>query len=284
MPDLAAAIAAARVPEVGVRLWSLGQAGFLLRSARHTVVVDPWLSDWLERVEARRDVRARPAPMAPEDLTGIDVVLITHAHSDHLDPGTVPVLAERNPEARWVAPAPVVPQLTALGVPGAQVAGALADVRLDVAGVGVEPVAAAHAFAPDGFGGYAFSTDEEGRHDAVGYLVELGGVRLLHAGDTIWWPGYAERLQALEADVAILPINGRDAARERRGLVGNLDPREAADLAVAAQIPLVVPCHWDGVTGNTEDPAVFVSYAVRTYPSLGIRLPAVGEGVHVVGR
>jgi len=29
---------------------------------------------------------------------------------------------------------------------------------------------------------------------------------------------------------------------------------------------------------------VFVSYAVRTYPSLGIRLPAIGEGVHVVGR
>ena len=116
------------------------------------------------------------------------------------------------------------------------------------------------------------------------YADRRGGVRVLHAGDTVWWPGYAERLERLAPDLAILPINGRDAAREARGVVGNLEPREAADLAVAARIPLVVPCHWDGVTGNTEDPAVFVSYAVRTYPSLGIRLPAVGEGVHVVGR
>ena len=284
MPDLAAAIGAARIPEVGVRLWSLGQAGFLLRSADRTVVVDPWLSDWLERQEGRAAARARPAPMAPEELTGVDVVLITHEHPDHLDPGTVPVVAERNPDARWVAPAPITNRLTDLGVPAERVTGALVDQRLEVAGVGVEAVAAAHAFAPDGFGGYAFSTDGTGRHRAVGYLVELGGVRILHAGDTVWWPGYAERLEHLGPDVAILPINGRDAPREARGVVGNLDAREAADLAVAARIPLVVPCHWDGVTGNTEDPAVFVGYAVRTYPSLGIRLPAVGEGVHVVGR
>jgi L-ascorbate metabolism protein UlaG (beta-lactamase superfamily) len=284
VPDLAAAIAAARVPEIGVRLWSLGQAGFLLRSAERTVVVDPWLSEWLEREEGDPDLRARPAPLAPHELTGVDLVLITHEHADHLDPGTVPALAEANPAALWVAPAPIVDQLSALGVPDERVSGVLVDQRVEVAGVGVEAVAAAHAFAAEGFGGYSFWTDADGRHRAVGYLVELGGVRVLHAGDTVWWPGYAERLERLAPDLAILPINGRDAAREARGVVGNLEPREAADLAVAARIPLVVPCHWDGVAGNTEDPAVFVSYAVRTYPSLGIRLPAVGEGVHVVGR
>ena len=283
MPDLAASIATAEIPPVGVRLWSLGQAGFVLRSADRTVAVDPWLSDWLERRERNPRLRARPAPMVPASLVGLDLVLITHEHPDHLDPGTVPIVAQRNPDARWVVPAPLVPLLTDLGVPAERTHGVVVDEPVEVAGVPLVAVPAAHAFSPEGFGGYTFWTHEDGRHRAVGYAVDLGGTRILHAGDTVWWPGYAERLARLRPDVAILPINGRDAPREAQGLVGNLDAREAADLAAAARIPLVVPCHWDGVAGNTEDPAVFVAYAVRTYPSLGFRLPAVGEGVLVVG-
>jgi L-ascorbate metabolism protein UlaG (beta-lactamase superfamily) len=82
---------------------------------------------------------------------------------------------------------------------------------------------------------------------------------VFHAGDTIWWPGLEDELRELAPDVAILPINGRDAMREAQGLWGNLGAREAAALAAAAGVPVAIPCHFDGVEGNLGDPDAFVA-------------------------
>ena len=66
----------------------------------------------------------------------------------------------------------------------------------------------------------------------LGYVVELGGVRVYHAGDCIPYAGQAERLRALRPHLALLPINGRDFFREpEHNIVGNMDFREAARLA-----------------------------------------------------
>jgi len=45
--------------------------------------------------------------------------------------------------------------------------------------------------------------------------------------------GDGDRLVALRPDLALLPINGRDWFRERLGIIGNTDAREAADLGHA---------------------------------------------------
>jgi L-ascorbate metabolism protein UlaG (beta-lactamase superfamily) len=37
-----------------------------------------------------------------EDLTGLDAVLVTHQHPDHLDPDRLPTLLRRNPDARLI--------------------------------------------------------------------------------------------------------------------------------------------------------------------------------------
>ena len=56
-------------------------------------------------------------------------------------------------------------------------------------------------------------------------------------------------------DVALLPINGNDPAR---GVAGNLDGAEAAQLAYDIGARLVVPCHYDMFAFNTVNPAMFV--------------------------
>ena len=47
--------------------------------------------------------------------------------------------------------------------------------------------------------------------------------------------------------------------------MGNLTPREAADLAAANGADLVIPMHYD-MSGNTQMPGIFIDYLRRRYP------------------
>jgi L-ascorbate 6-phosphate lactonase len=98
----------------------------------------------------------------------------------------------------------------------------------------------------------------------LGFVLETPDGRLYHAGDTLRWPGQAELLADLGVQVALLPINGRDAAREARDIVGNLDGGEALALARDAAVPTVVPMHYDLMEGNLGD----VEALARLAPSL----------------
>src|SRR2546421_10599523 len=94
--------------------------------------------------------------------------------------------------------------------------------------------------------------EREGKnlYSFLGYILEIGGVRIYHAGDTVIYEGLVERLRELEIDIAFLPINGRNYFREQRDIVGNMDEREAADLASAAGVKLLVPIHYEMFAAN----------------------------------
>jgi L-ascorbate metabolism protein UlaG (beta-lactamase superfamily) len=235
-----------------------GQSSFELRADDGPVVlIDPWLSTALEEEEGITR-HAGPA-LRPEDVAAADLVCVTHEHADHLDPITLGAIAARLPDAHFLAPAPAAGLVEAAGVPRARIHPAHDGVALEAAGVRVTAVRAAHELHPDAFGGYRFWRDERGDHRALCYLVEIDERRVFHAGDTIWWPGLEDALRSLAPDVAILPINGRDAMREAQGLWGNLSETEAAALAAAAGVPAVIPCHFDGVEGNLGDPERFTA-------------------------
>lgn len=236
-------------------LTALGQASFELRGAGRVVLIDPWLSTALEETGVTRPVA--PA-RRPDEVAAADLVCITHEHADHLDPRTLAGIAARLPAARFLAPAPAVGLVAEAGVPAERITAIRAEETIEVAGVRVTAVPAAHRPDPAAFGGYGFWLADDGDHRCLGYLVELGGARVFHAGDTVWWPGLERAIAALRPDVAVLPINGRDPLREAQDLWGNLDAEEAAALAVAAGVERVVPCHFDGIEGNLGDPDTFV--------------------------
>ena len=252
MPGFGHTLATAR----GTALFALGQAGYALRTADALVLVDPWLSTLLERTEGI--TRPVPPPLRPEEVEAVDLVCITHPHDDHLDAETLAAVAAQVPAARFVAPATDVGTVAAAGVPEERITGIVPGEPVEVAGVRVTAVRAAHRPDPGVFGGYGFWLDEAGGHRALGYLVEAGGQRIFHAGDTVWWTGLERAIRDLAPDLAILPINGRDPLREAQDVWGNLDAEEAALLAAAAGVPAVVPCHFDGVEGNLGKPDLFV--------------------------
>jgi L-ascorbate metabolism protein UlaG (beta-lactamase superfamily) len=154
-----------------------------------------------------------------------------------------------------VVPEDVVERVAELGVERARVRGLPPDGRTEIGAVTVDAIPACHG---------------EGMDDAyrlgpfLGYVMSAGGARVYHAGDTVLFDGLAERLRELRVDLALLPINGRDADREAEGIVGNMDAREAAQLAREIGADAAVPLHWDMFAGNPGDPAAFVAAAQTT--------------------
>ena len=67
-------------------------------------------------------------------------------------------------------------------------------------------------------------------------------------------------------------------------MVGNLTPREAADLAAAIGVDLVIPMHYDTVPGNTESPGIFIDYLRRIHPRVSAYLPGEAARFRYVPR
>ena len=141
-------------------------------------------------------------------------------------------------------------------LPPARVVGSRADKPLSIKGVEIWPIPAAHDRLEDAEGGHRFQ----------GYIVRLGGVTVCHTGDTVMYDGLIERLRARQVDVLLAPINGLDYFRTKRDIIGNLGVREAADLAAAAGVKLLIPAHWDLFAGNAENPGHLFEYLARVHP------------------
>jgi L-ascorbate 6-phosphate lactonase len=253
------------VPPRGVAASWLGQAGFILRTPSTTVMIDPFLAPY--------DGREYESGLTPADATGIDLVLCTHEHVDHLDADSVPAIAEASPQAVFVVPTPIVDMVTEAGIAADRVVGLQPGDPVELAGMRIRAVPAMHGVTMEDAYGFG-ETLSGGAIRFLGYVVDAGEVRLYHAGDTIHYPGMDETLCELAIDVAMLPINGRDAAREARGIVGNLSEREAAWLAAAIGVGTVVPMHYDLFARNRGYPEWLVESVSRDHTGPHVLVPA----------
>lgn len=232
------------------RLWWLGQSGFLLQWHGIHVLLDPYLSDSLTAKYSQTDkphVRMTELVIAPERLAFADIATSTHNHTDHLDGETLRPILDRSPELKLVIPeanrAFVAERLT---IDSAIPIGADDSSAIELSGIRFSGVASAHE---------TLERDEHGRPRFLGYVLQFGGLVVYHSGDTIRYPGMAEKLRGFGVDVALLPINGR--APERR-VPGNLSGPEAAGLAKDMGARLVIPCHYNMFEFNTASPAEFI--------------------------
>jgi L-ascorbate 6-phosphate lactonase len=227
----------------------LGQAGVRLETDRTCVVIDPWVSPHADRL-----VQPPSLELAAD---GVDWLLVTHEHLDHLDLPLLPALLERSPGARIVLPLPLV-ELVEHIVPASQLVPVTPRDTLELDGLELTVVPAIHGLTPAD--AYGDGSELGGRPRFVGFV--LGDERrVYHAGDTIVTDEVRLALEPLGIAIALLPINGRDPEREARGIVGNMDAAEAVELALAIGARRLVPIHWDGFAGNTVPPESAVDAA-----------------------
>ena len=116
-----------------VALFYLGQEGFLIKYHDKYLLIDPYLSDYVDRnccTNTVKWVRRYPAPIAAEELDFIDYVLCTHEHFDHADPETLRTLAKVNPNAKFIAPKPIRDTILSYGINPNLLIDAVADATL----------------------------------------------------------------------------------------------------------------------------------------------------------
>ena len=229
-----------------LKVWWVGQSGFLLRTGGSFLLLDPYLSVSLTKKYARTDkphVRMTERVIAPERLRGIDVITSSHNHTDHLDAETLCPIIKANPRVSLVIPEANREFVAErLGVSPSWPIGLDDNIRKDVAGWQITGVASAHN---------EIAKDVSGHCHYLGYYVQRGPWAVYHSGDTLVYEGLAGKLRQLgRTDVAFLPINGN---RPERGVAGNMDGADAATLAHAIDAGVVIPHHFEMFEFNTAD-------------------------------
>jgi L-ascorbate 6-phosphate lactonase len=251
-----------------ISIWWLGQSGYAIKSRSGLLVVDPYLSEHLTTKYAATDkphVRMTVSPFRGHELAGVDVILASHKHSDHLDPGTTPDLLASSPGARLVLPRAIVGHAAGLGIAADRLVGLDAGETFKIAGFRIRAFPSAHE---------GLDTDAEGHHLYLGFVVESEGLRIYHSGDTLAYDGLVDHLGPGRFDVMFLPINGRDPAR---GVAGNMTAAEAVDLARRVEPRFVVPHHYDMFTFNTVPVGDFEVEAKRLPLGVSSKVLLCGE-------
>ncbi len=201
-------------PEAGmVSVTFVGHATTMITAPRTRLVTDPLLETSFYGIR-----RAQEPGIAAEDLDDVDLILITHAHRDHLSRASL----RRFPRAAvLVVPTGCAPLVAGLGF--VEVVELAPGRRHDQGDVEVTAVPVRHS-ARRGLGDYR-------RRGACGYVVSAktpasDGPRQANiyvAGDTGYFSGFAEIGRRFQPDVALLPIAGYEPIELRDEHLSPLD-------------------------------------------------------------
>ncbi|MBQ9046975.1 MAG: MBL fold metallo-hydrolase [Solobacterium sp.] len=258
--DLITQMKTLQLPENQLAVWYLGQAGIVLKYGDKLYCIDPYLRE--------SKARSFEPPFDASEAVFFDYIFCTHNHTDHLDEVALKAINEAGADTKYIVPAPHVHVLQDLGIAAEQIIAAKAGEKFTLGDISVEPVPAAHE---------EFSYDAEGNHEHLGFIIRTPAGTVYHSGDTIEWETMTEDLSGKGIDIMCLPINGSDWKRKKHNIIGNLDAREAADIADTCGADLLIPLHFDLFRHNGENPAHLTDYMYHDHPGHKYHIMVPGE-------
>jgi len=192
----------------------IGHASFLVQTPGHNILIDPNWANWLVVIK-----RLKRAGLAISDLPNIDLVLITHAHFDHLNRRTLRAIAARQPSLVHDLGFEQVHEMNWWD-------------EWEYRGLKI-------TFTPAKHWGARVLHD---RHRGYGgFVIEFEGRQVYHCGDSAYFPGFREIGRRLAPEIALMPIGAYEPPSFRDVHMG---PEQAVQAFHELQSKTFVPMHF----------------------------------------
>lgn len=208
----------------------IGHASFFVQIGGRSVVIDPNFARWLFVLK-----RLRRPGLRVRDLPPIDMVLVTHAHFDHLHRPSLRAIVQNNLRTRGSAPAVIVPS----------------HVSDLVSDLGFAEITELEWWNSSHFGNLTV-THVPSRHWGArilkdshrgygGFVLRAGKHSVYHAGDTAYFSGFREIARRLSPDLALLPIGAYNPPQFRHV---HANPADATRAFLDLKARWMVPMHY----------------------------------------
>ncbi len=227
--------------EVGVT-W-FGHAAFKITSINGRVIlIDPWITDNPQ------------CPIKVEDLDGVDLILVTHDHSDHV--GSTKEIVEKK-GGTVIANVETAMKLRDQGIPEKNILyegyGLNIGGSVEIDGIRITMVEATHSTASG---------------VPCGYVVRLeDGTTIYHAGDTGIFYGMELIGKMYPLDLALIPI----------GSTFTMDPYQAAWSLKLLNPKKAIPMHYKTFPIIEQTPDKFLELAREMAPKVEVIVLRPGE-------
>jgi len=196
-----------------MKITYLGQAGFLFEKDNFKIIIDPYLSDSVVKVNPRN---YRRVPVDERFLkVKPDLLIFTHNHLDHYDPETVPYFLGEDTNVTVLAPATVWNEVRKIG--------------------GINNYVHFNCHTSWTEHGILFTAvkAEHSDREAIGVLIDDGERKYYVTGDTLY---NEEIFKDIPDDIyaVFLPVNG---------VGNNMNMEDAARFAARVGAKWTVPVH-----------------------------------------
>lgn len=217
----------------------LGHAAWEFAGGGRVVIVDPFLD--------QNPLAARKA----KDIARADVVLVSHDHFDHM--GDAPAICKRTG-----APLVATYEVAAAAAAEHGITGEGMNIggSIEVAGVRVHMTIAFHT---------------SGRGHATGWVIEVGGARIYHTGDTCLFGDMRLLGEIFRPDLMCLPIGDRFT----------MGPPSAARAVELVRPRVAIPMHYNTWPPIAQDPEAWKALVLARAPGTKVVVLAPGETFEV---
>ncbi len=208
----------------------IGHASFFVQIGGLNVLIDPNFARWLFVLK-----RLRQPGIYVRDLPAIDLVLVTHAHFDHLHRPSLRAIVQQTRRQRSAPPSIIVPH---------HVFDLVSDLGFeDVIEVDWwnsyrhRDVTVTHV--PSRHWGARIIKDSHRGYG--GYVLRSGEHSVYHAGDTAYFAGFREIGQRLSPELALLPIGAYNPPSFRNV---HANPADATRAFLDLNARWMIPMHY----------------------------------------
>jgi L-ascorbate metabolism protein UlaG (beta-lactamase superfamily) len=244
-----------------VRITWIGHASFFLQFAGHSVIVDPNWAKWHGPVK-----RLRQPGLQLKGLPEVDLVLVTHAHFDHLHKPSLRILQARE---GIVVPKGSASLVRKLGFPAVHELKIWDELLFDKLQI---------IHTPSHHWGARFIHDTH--RDYGGYIVRAGGKSVFHCGDSAYFHGFHEIGKRHAIDIALMPIGAYESPSGRDV---HMNPEEAVRAFADLDAKLLIPMHYGTFSLGNEPHEEPVERLLMEADRLGISekilIPEEGVGI-----